>query len=116
MWEVQVRKIGCWLLPTQTLLPACCARQPGQPPLSERPTNQGEFLLEELEILDIVEFVLVMLLGFMPLIIFHWADRRPRLHLAPIRFAFRQDVRRVIAVVRAFVLVWLADSLFGIRK
>jgi hypothetical protein len=68
-------------------------------------------VLEQLEILDIVEFVLVTLLGFMPLIIFHWADRRP--HIKP---ALRQDARRLAALVRALVLVWLVDSGFGIRK
>jgi hypothetical protein len=82
----------------------------------ERTTDHGEFLLEELEILDIVEFVLVTLLGFMPLIIFHWADRRPRLHMPPIRPALWQDIRRLVAVVKAFVLVWFTDSIFGIRK
>jgi hypothetical protein len=41
--------------------------------------NHGELQLTHL--LDIVEFALVAVLGFMPLIVIHWADRRPRLGL-----------------------------------
>ena len=52
----------------------------------------------------------------MPLIIFHWADRRPRLPVPLFRPALRQDIRRLAALVRALVLFWLADSVLGIRK
>jgi hypothetical protein len=41
--------------------------------------THGELQLTHL--LDIVEFVLVAVLGFMPLIVIHWADRRPRFSL-----------------------------------
>ena len=33
------------------------------------------------ELVQVLEFVLVAMLGFMPLTVIHWADRRPPLRL-----------------------------------
>ena len=38
-------------------------------------------LIDTADIIEFAEFILVGLLGFMPLIIIHWADRRPRVRL-----------------------------------
>jgi hypothetical protein len=58
--------------------------------------------------------VLVMLLGFMPLIVIHWADRRPRFRVLRPRQGSLPEVRRLAALAKAVVLVWLADNV--IRK
>jgi hypothetical protein len=57
-----------------------------------------------------------MLLGFMPLIVIHWADRRPRLRGLRSRLDVLTEVRRLAAFAKALVLVWLADNVLGIRK
>ncbi len=88
-------------------------RLPGLRPFSGKECHHGELALEELELLDLVEFLLVTLLGFMPLIIIHWADRRPQFRALRSKLGFRQDIRRLAAVAKMAVLVWL---LGGIRK
>jgi hypothetical protein len=85
-------------------------RLPGLRPLRGKDNDHGEFALEQLEILDLVEFVLVTLLGFMPLIVIHWADRRPQFRVLRSKLGFRQDIRRLAAVAKTFVLVWLVGS------
>jgi hypothetical protein len=57
-----------------------------------------------------------MLLGFMPLIVIHWADRRPRFRALRSRLDILPEVRRLAAFAKALVLVWLADNVLGIRK
>jgi hypothetical protein len=57
-----------------------------------------------------------MLLGFMPLIVIHWADRRPRFRVLRSRPGILPEVRRLAAFAKALVLVWLADNVLGIRK
>jgi hypothetical protein len=54
--------------------------------------------------LEIIEFLLVGLLGFMPLFIIHWADRHPRLRLP----RFGLPMRRLITMAKAGLLVMLA--------
>jgi hypothetical protein len=47
----------------------------------------------------------------MPLIIIHWADRRPQFRVLRSRLAFRPDIRRLPAFVKTLVLVWLAGNI-----
>jgi hypothetical protein len=57
-----------------------------------------------------------MLLGFMPLIVIHWADRRPRFRVLRPTRGVLPEVRRLAAFAKALVWVWLADNVLGIRK
>jgi hypothetical protein len=57
-----------------------------------------------------------MLLGFMPLIIIHWADHRPRFRSLRSGLNILPGVRRLVAFAKALVLVWLTDNVLGIRK
>jgi hypothetical protein len=57
-----------------------------------------------------------MLLGFMPLIIIHWADHRPRFRALRSGLNVLPGVWRLVAFAKALVLVWLADNVLGIRK
>jgi hypothetical protein len=61
-------------------------------------------LLQLIPVVDVAEFLLVAVLGFMPLIVIHWADRRPHIRLsAPKRASMR------FGILKASLLVMLTD-------
>jgi hypothetical protein len=56
-------------------------------------------------IVQLMEFVLVAMLVFMPLMVIHWADRRPLLRIAnPERFAGRMATARAALMVAVSML------------
>jgi phosphatidylglycerophosphate synthase len=73
----------------------------------ERRTQHGEL---QLTLLDTFELILVAVLGFLPLIIIHWADRRPLLRLKRLK----RSVWRPITTKIGLVLVSITDWFDGI--
>lgn len=66
-----------------------------------RQYHHGELLL------NLVEFSLVAVLGFMPLIVIHWADRRPTMRLPQKRWGS-------IAATRTAMLIGMTDWFMSI--
>ncbi len=63
-------------------------------------------IIDFADIIDLVEFLLVGVLGFMPLIIIHWADRRPRVRLPRPRRLGRGAWRMAVAAKTGLLLLF----------
>jgi hypothetical protein len=72
-------------------------------PSTERSFQNGELLLNPR--VEVLEFVIVGVLGFMPLIVIHWAHRRAR----PLQGSRRRGLAGHLANAKASLLVWLTD-------
>ena len=68
----------------------------------------AEFETED--ILDLIEFFFVGVLGFLPLIVIHWAERWPR-------FGSRMFKRALwrASIIKTSLFIVLTDWLFGIE-
>ncbi len=102
MWEVTCGKTGCWLLPARTAF----SKRRIVEPLSRRTVAERIFSNGEL-LLDLVEFSLVGLLGFMPLIVIHWSDRLPKLRLPRVLRALMQTTLAVKTAILVSVTDWV---------
>ena len=70
--------------------------------------SHGELLIIDLtDIIDLVEFLLVAVLGFMPLIIIHWADRRPHVYLPHLPRWGRGAWRLAVAAKTGLLLLFV---------
>jgi hypothetical protein len=58
--------------------PVVIVRQVAVAPWSEESFTHGEYGLELTDLIDIIEFSLVVLFGFMPLTVIHWSHRQRR--------------------------------------
>lgn len=67
----------------------------------------GEFDLNL--VLDVVALLLVALLGFMPLIVIHWASHDPRLRVMRPRHLSR--LVQSVAIIKTSLLILLTDWL-----
>ncbi len=59
------------------------------------------------ELVQVLEFVLVALLGFMPLTVIHWADRRPLPRLPGSLGGQRVAARAALIALASMAAMWV---------
>lgn len=114
---------GCWLLSTQAPIIDLCA--PGlfvNPPAgawtgldrsfeTKGKNTHGELQLNLNLIIDMMEFLLVALLGLMPLIVIHWTDRGARMGPPYANSRINQRMRQAATTIKTSLLIFAADWL-----